>query len=535
MKRAIRWLAFVLVAALALSATACGGKGNKDAVSIFSRPTVEKTEGKRKDWIDVDSFACYYGSLTGDAEENPVLGGDPVSAVDALKTFDVAIVHSSSLRSAENGKEIVRQLRDSGTYVIAYISIGEEYTLSVGDGLGENGYASYYLYENGMPKINPSWGSYFVDAGNPVWQAKVLAEAADILDFGVDGLFLDTVDTVDVAYDTLGGMVDLVRLLDETYPQAKLVPNRGFTVYPYISQYVDGIMFESFSTTYDETSGFFVDRDADDYDYNTSIACNVINRARRYDYMPVFCLDYVNSQEYSYMPQAIMNAVWEYDFISYVTYARDLGVCPVPNVRPTSERGKLALSKLSEDAGDVSSNGDTSAANLAYAGNALCTVTVDSVFTGYSAKPINDGFYATRENHNQLNWANESWASENNTAKDHWIQFTFADVQQINSVTVYWGVDGTGSNPTIYSPREAYVQAWIDGAWQTVGDVYNWKSASGEFSVQQQSTAFTFDTVATDRIRVFQPKNMGEGTRDRYDGVTTNFSGIMWVSEVEIH
>lgn len=545
MKRAVRFIIGLLTVALAAgSSAACTIKGSNEKCSIFSRPTVAKVAGQHKDWLDVDSFTCYYGSLTGYAEgadkntgipNTPVLGGEPVSAVEALKQFDVAIIHSSHLRSDEGAKAVVQQLRDNGTYVIAYISIGEDSTLHVADGLGENGYASYYLYENGMPKMNPSWPAYFVDAGNPVWQARVLNEAREILSYGVDGLFLDTLDTVDVAYGTMGGMVELVRLLDETFPNAKLIPNRGFTVFPYITQYIDGMMFESFSTTYDATSGIFVDRNADDYDYNTTIACNIINRARRYDYMPVFCLDYVNSQEYGYMPQGIMDAVWQYDFISYVTYTRDLDRCPVPNVKPASERGKLALSKLVEDAGQASDNGDKSAANLAYAGNALCTVTASSTLPGYSGiKPLNDGFYATRENHNQLNWATESWASENNQNKDHWIQFTFDTEQNINKVTVYWGVDGTGNNPTIYSPKEAYVQAYVNGEWQTLA-TYSWKKADGTYLLQQQSTEFSFDTVTTARIRVVQPKNMGEGTRERYDGVSTQHSGTMWVSEVAIY
>jgi hypothetical protein len=50
-------------------------------------------------------------------------------------------------------------------------------------------------------------------------------------------------------------------------------------------------MFESFTTTYDSAGECFVDRSESDMSYNETVACNVINRARRYDYMPVFCLD----------------------------------------------------------------------------------------------------------------------------------------------------------------------------------------------------------------------------------------------------
>lgn len=540
MRKATQFLSFALGAAMLFLTVACGEtlpteNNNNESVSIFSRPVVERPAEGRKDWLDVDSFVCYYGSFTGDSEKTPVFGGEARRALDVLKEFDVAIIHSSQLFGDENASEYVEELKAAGTYVIAYLSIGEDDGLHVGDGLGENGYASYYLYENGMPRMNSSWGSYFVDAGNPVWQAKVLENAKTIMDYGVDGLFLDTLDTVDVAYDTLGGMVDLVRRLDEELPEGtKLVPNRGFTVFQYISQYVDGIMFESFSTTYDEASGYFVDRNQSDMEYNQTVACNVINRVRRYDYMPVFCLDYINAEEYSYMPQNVYDNAWKYDFIPYATYSRNLDICPNPGVKPASERGSLALSKLSDSQGEVSINGDTSSANLAYAGNGLCEVTVDSTFVGYSgAKLLNDGFYATTENHDQLNWATESWASENNNLKDHWIMFTFDSPQDISRVNVYWAPDGTGT-PTVFSPREARVEVWIEGEWETVA-TYSWLTESGEYLLQQICTEFTFDSVNTTKIRVVQPKAMGDATSSRNDGTETSFSGIMWVSEVEIY
>lgn len=527
MKKCKMILSALLCMALMLPAVACTRITAKTD-NPFSRPTVAKVAGQKKDWLDVDSFTCYYGPLTGYAEKT---GEVPV--MDNLKKFDVAIIHSSQLFANEQAKAQVKELQDSGTWVIAYLTIGEDDRLHEADGLGEGGYASYYLYENGAPKMNGSWGSYFVDAGNPVWQQIILEKAGQILEYGVDGLFLDTLDTVDVAYDTIGGMVDLVKKLDQTYPNAKLVPNRGFTVYPYISQFVDGIMFESFSTTYDEAGKVFVDRTEADLAYNQTVACNVINRARRYDYMPVFCLDYVNQMEYSYMTQNVYNTVWEYDFIPYVTYSRGLDICPYPGVTPKSERGKLALSKLVEGSGNETTNGDTSAANLAYAGNGLVTVTVDSVYPGYSgAAPLNDGFYATPETHNQINWATEAWASENNNKKDHWIQFAFTSAQTVSSVTVYWAADGEGT-PTFYSAREAYVEAWIDGEWKRVAS-YSWKQ-DGEYLTRKQSTKFTFDAVTTEKIRVCQPKGMGDASSALTDGVETQFSGIMWVSEVEIH
>ncbi len=539
MKKTKTLLSLLMASLMGLSLAACGpdnpdGGSTDDgsgSVSIFSRPTVERPAEGRKDWNDVDSFVCYYGSLTGPSEETPVFGGEPRVALEVLKEFDVAIIHGTQIVGVENSREMIQELKDAGTYVIAYISIGEDDRLRTADGLGGGGYASYYIYENGLPKQNGNWGTYYVDGGNPIWQEMTLSRAKEIMDYGVDGLFLDTLDTVDVAYDTIGGMIDLVRRLDEELPEGtKLVPNRGFTIFPYISQYVDGIMFESFYTDWDAAAQVYKDRSEADLEWNVNVACNVINAARRYDYMPVFALDYINVSEYGYMPQEVYNIVWQYDFIPYCTYDRQLHICPNPGIKPTSKRGELALSMLNEGGGEVTLNGDTSAANLAYADNGLVTVTVDSTFQGYSGvKPLNDGFYATKENHDQLNWATEAWASERNQNRDHWIQFTFSSPQDISKVIVYWAVD----SGTLYSPRAARVEAWINDAWTEVA-TFSWEQGS-DYLVQQQLTEFTFAKVTTDRIRVVQPKGMGDGTSGRLDGQETTNSGLMWVSEVAIY
>ena len=66
----------------------------------------------------------------------------------------------------------VHKMNKKVTGIVSYITIGEDDSLEIADGLGEGGYASYYVYENGSPKPNVNWNSYFVDAGNPVWQAQ---------------------------------------------------------------------------------------------------------------------------------------------------------------------------------------------------------------------------------------------------------------------------------------------------------------------------------------------------------------------------
>lgn len=511
------FLCLMLLATFAL--IGCGGgkeSSGNEKVSIFSRPVVERQPGKRKDWNDVSSFVCYYGDFD----------------IEFQSQFDVIIMHTNTLRTDPESKEKVKQLQDAGCYIVSYITIGEDDTLQVADGLGEGGYASYYIYENGVPKMNTNWASYFVDAGNPVWQAKIIDETAEILSYGVDGIFMDTLDTVDIDNSTLPGMVDLVKNLDKTFPEAKLVANRGFTALPYISGYIDGLMFESFNTTYNFELNKVSDLSEESKEWNENIACNTINAVRRYDYFPVFALDYANEYEFDYMPQYYYDRSWQYDFIPYSTYDIHLGtVCAPKNAdgtlfTPTSKRGELALSKLASSELE-GFNGDRTPDNLAYVENGA-KVTVSSTFNGYNTKALNDGWFATPDNHVQNNWAKESWASTDNKYVDHFIEFEFSSAKEISQVVVHWAND----NGTYYSPRKAMIQIFENGEWVTVCELTNEpEEVDGDYKAFDTTWVFNFETVTATKVRIFQPKAMG--AHDKFNDAVR--PGIMWVSEVEIY
>lgn len=505
----------ILILTLLFLSFVCVGCQNEDKrVSIFSRPTVKRPENGRKDWKDVSSFICYYGDFE----------------IEIQSQFDVVIMHSNTLYSNPQSKELVKELQDRGSYVISYITIGEDDVLRSGDGLGEGGYASYYIYENGAPKLNVNWNSYFVDAGNPVWQAQVINETRDVLSYGVDGIFMDTLDTVDIAYHTLPGMADLVKKLDETFPDAKFIANRGFTVLPYISQYIDGLMFESFNTTWNFELNRSDDLSAEDREYNEDIACNTINAIRRYDYFPIFVLDYINEADYGFYPLDCYNRSWQYDFIPYCTYDIHLGTPALPLdvegnlLQPTSKRGELALSKLASDSLE-GYNADRTKDNLAYVKNGA-VVSVDSTFNGYNLKALNDGWYVTAENHVQKNWAKEAWASKDDKSLDHWIQFEFEEVKKVSKVVVHWAND----NDSFYSPKKAIVQGFKDGEWVDLCIITNETGEEGIFDAFNPTWEFEFEEFETQKIRILQPKDCG-ATNEFGNPLRT---GIMWVSEVEI-
>jgi uncharacterized protein (TIGR01370 family) len=168
----------------------------------------------------VRSYAVYYGNNLEYAAN--------------LEGYDLGIVQPNTL-----SLKALRELRASGKKLVAYITIGESDGPSIG------------LPEAWVLGTNQNWGSKFVDANQTGWQDRILERATDIMSFGFDGFFLDTLDTVDLYPQTKPGMIRIVERLRERFPRAIIVQNRGFAVLNQTAPLVDAVMFEAYSTDFD--------------------------------------------------------------------------------------------------------------------------------------------------------------------------------------------------------------------------------------------------------------------------------------------
>jgi hypothetical protein len=170
----------------------------------------------------IRSYMVYYGKNQG----------------DRLAAYDLAILQPDTLN-----REDLAALHKQGTLVVAYLSIGEVET-------ERPWYTDGRFDPAWVLGKNENWGSYFIDAGKPGWQKLMLDLAGEYLAYGFDGIFLDTVDTVDSYPETKAGMIGLIHALRQRYPDALLVQNRGFNVIQDVSADLDALMFEGFTTDY---------------------------------------------------------------------------------------------------------------------------------------------------------------------------------------------------------------------------------------------------------------------------------------------
>jgi hypothetical protein len=147
--------------------------------------------------------------------------------------------------------------------IAVYLSIGEiglsnTYLVGGEEVLGQVIFDDHPEWFLGM---NPFFDSWFADANQVGWRAFVRDQADLLLAQGYDGLFLDTVDTVDVYPEVIPGMIALIEELRADHPDAVLIQNRGINVIPDTGPTVDALMFEVFSTTYDWNAGAYVQTD----------------------------------------------------------------------------------------------------------------------------------------------------------------------------------------------------------------------------------------------------------------------------------
>jgi hypothetical protein len=239
-----------------------------------------------------DTFSCYYGELTPEA-------------IEELKDIDLLIVHpGKGLTNMDASK--VEMLRQSGPgkTVVGYVTIGEDDQPPGGPPLkgadtsgpsfvdetlevkkANNGYPHQFLDQrqlvfdedgflkfgrNGKPIIkkgqdghpdeNGVWGSYYVRTDVDAWKKRVFKIMDELNEMGVDGFFLDTVDTGSPWGDygwTAGAMLDFVGEIRDRYPDKRIVSNRGLYYLGQNDRYanlIDAVLFESVLTHYNWAS-----------------------------------------------------------------------------------------------------------------------------------------------------------------------------------------------------------------------------------------------------------------------------------------
>lgn len=274
----IRWVA----APALIMLVACSGGDGSTPVHV-STPSPHGSVARDR-IRSIEDYVVYYGA----------------GRLEDLARFDLAIIDRGTLTPGE-----VVDLRSRGTLVVAYLSVGEIQPSDPRVTSGE-------VPQSWILGKNENWGSLFVDASQPGWRDLMTEEAGSLLDYGFDGVFLDTVDTaIDVAPETMPGMIELIEALRATYPDALLVQNRGFRIAELVAADIDALMFEDLSTGYDFDAGEYTRVD------NSAEAEEMVALRDRTD-LPILALDYADAADDKTAARAVKIAQ-SYGFIPAVS------------------------------------------------------------------------------------------------------------------------------------------------------------------------------------------------------------------------
>ena len=178
---------------------------------------------------DIDNFVVYYG----------------MGNTDVLTSFDLAVVEPKGHKL-----EDIFKLKESGTFVIAYISIVEIHPNDFDYKLFEE----HLLVINGKTVTNPAFGTVYTDLTYNGRLDYLYQKAKEYLTEGIyDGLFLDTVGDlenpkipVNCMYKQIIGLTEFMKRIKDEFPDTFIIQNNGLEkLLTYTKEYINGICWEN--------------------------------------------------------------------------------------------------------------------------------------------------------------------------------------------------------------------------------------------------------------------------------------------------
>ena len=167
--------------------------------------------------------------------------------IDLLSQFDRIVVQPGNISNKE-----IQQLQQHGGKILAYLSIGE-------DGLGAaSGNAALH---DAVLGENTAWQTSVMDLSSPAWQQHLIEKAQVFLKRGIDGFFLDTMDSYQLPELSSEqkavqqkSLIDIVQRIHALGPDIPLTVNRGFEVIETIAPFIEAMAAESLYQSWDNGS-----------------------------------------------------------------------------------------------------------------------------------------------------------------------------------------------------------------------------------------------------------------------------------------
>ena len=458
-------------------ASILSGSDFAEKKTALSRGSIDR----RKAFDQIESYVCYYGS----------------GQIEAMSARDAAIIETKN-----QTPETIARLQAADTLVIGYISVGEDDDFRVGDGRGPGGYDSAYFDRDGdnVADQNPIWKSHYADARQPSWRRYFLDRAYEMRQqYGVDGFFLDTVDTSELYKESEEAMVSLIQELRAQNPESIIVLNRGFHTVEALAPVVDGVMFESFTTTYDFEDKEYIMQRPSGWDWGLDVYLQTLKPAMDDYGLVVLVLDYVISEVAPEVETA-------YDRAATFGYVPEVSTIYLDAIYDVDYEGKPDPKYL-----EVQATPEVMAYTLSEPRNGFPEDTVvmpSSVYSDYAVSPVVDGV----DEKSSLHWRNRAWASRDR-AEAHSLEFYLPQPVAAREMKIDWAFD----NGLHYPASNFRVEV-------KAGDSEEWFEVARKESNDAPVTRVALGSNPIRSVRVIQEP--GGGSPDR--------PNLMWVQQVEL-
>lgn len=198
---------------------------------------------------------------------------------------------------------------------------------------------------------NKDWGSRLIDQAQPAWPRFFTDQIiAPLWAQGYRTFFLDTLDSYHLFAKTPqeralqeDGMVAVLRTLQQRYPQARLIFNRGFEILERTHTQVDAVAAESLFQGYDAGKAAYTTVAQADRQWLLGQLQQVRERYR----LPVIAIDYVPSSNRE-LARETARRIQALDFIPWVA-TPDLGTLGVGAVEVLPRRILVVHSPLQDE------------------------------------------------------------------------------------------------------------------------------------------------------------------------------------------
>ncbi|MGN1281354.1 MAG: endo alpha-1,4 polygalactosaminidase [Succinivibrio sp.] len=178
-----------------------------------------------------------------------------VDSIRELIDYDRVVLEPKNIT-----KKQLNHLKQSGTKVYAYLSVGE-YDSEVPDNL-----------KSAVKSHNDAWNSAVMDVSSDKWKKHLLEKAQSLRKAGFDGLFLDTLDSFNLYADSdedsafykeqVKGLASIVNDIHKKSPS--LILNRGFEIFDLLSFKPEALAFESLYRGYNPSDNSYTAVDEKD-------------------------------------------------------------------------------------------------------------------------------------------------------------------------------------------------------------------------------------------------------------------------------